>query len=325
VALWGACIPDSASAATRVVLGKYFAVKDSAPAGDSSPRSVVVLGREPLSDDTVVGDPLVNGATVEIIANGGTSTTQTFTLPRGASVSGLPGWKALGSPVVGYSYRDAVGANGRVRMAVLRKGANGTLLVKVTIKGSRGPITVEPPAPGTDGGMRFVIDGGDTYCVAFGGPAGGAVTNAPEGSGLEVFRIVGNPTEPTTESGCPSPPMTTSTSSSTTNTTATSTTTTTTILPVCGQFLMKWGSFGDGDGQFLYPYGIAVDPTGNVLVADGSRIQRFTGAGTFLSAWGNTDFGSYGIAAEYSDSARWRRVLGQGGAGPGSRRSATIG
>ena len=42
---------------------------------------------------------------------------------------------------------------------------------------------------------------------------------------------------------------------------------------------------GSGDGQFFYPFGIAVDMTGNVYVADShnNRIQKFDADGTFLS------------------------------------------
>jgi len=35
-----------------------------------------------------------------------------------------------------------------------------------------------------------------------------------------------------------------------------------------GVFLTKWGSFGRGDGQLIYPTGIAVDDSGNVYVTD---------------------------------------------------------
>ena len=33
-------------------------------------------------------------------------------------------------------------------------------------------------------------------------------------------------------------------------------------------FITKWGSKGNGDGQFYNPYGVAVDSSGNVYVAD---------------------------------------------------------
>src|SRR3989304_2205896 len=58
-------------------------------------------------------------------------------------------------------------------------------------------------------------------------------------------------------------------------------------------FLLKWGSFGIGDGQFQYPQGVAVDPSGNVYVADfgNNRIQKFTGSGAFITKWGSLGSG----------------------------------
>ena len=41
---------------------------------------------------------------------------------------------------------------------------------------------------------------------------------------------------------------------------------------------MKWGSFGTGDGQFQYPYGIDTDKDGNVYVVEyKNRVQQFDG------------------------------------------------
>ena len=59
-------------------------------------------------------------------------------------------------------------------------------------------------------------------------------------------------------------------------------------------FVLKWGSRGDGDGQFDRPNGIAVDSSGNVYVADtwNHRIQKFSSSGVFLGKWGSFGTGS---------------------------------
>jgi DNA-binding beta-propeller fold protein YncE len=55
-----------------------------------------------------------------------------------------------------------------------------------------------------------------------------------------------------------------------------------------GNFLLKWGSEGAGDGQFTLPLGVAVDSSDNVYVTDGSaagvgnRVQKFDSSGNFL-------------------------------------------
>ncbi len=56
-----------------------------------------------------------------------------------------------------------------------------------------------------------------------------------------------------------------------------------------GTFLLKWGSFGGGNGQFYNPTGLAMDSDGNVYVSDfrNNRIQKFTHDGTFLAKWGS--------------------------------------
>ncbi|MDI6809674.1 MAG: hypothetical protein QME66_11940 [Candidatus Eisenbacteria bacterium] len=53
---------------------------------------------------------------------------------------------------------------------------------------------------------------------------------------------------------------------------------------------LSWGSRGSGDGQFASPWGIAVDGSGNVYVADtqNNRIQKFTSDGVFVAKWGST-------------------------------------
>lgn len=59
-------------------------------------------------------------------------------------------------------------------------------------------------------------------------------------------------------------------------------------------FILQWGSLGTGNGQFLTPRGIAVDPSGNVYVTDASgdtngQIQKFDASGAFVARVGAND------------------------------------
>jgi len=59
-----------------------------------------------------------------------------------------------------------------------------------------------------------------------------------------------------------------------------------------GNFLLTWGSYGVGNGEFIYPYGVAVDSSGNnVYVVDqwNHRVQLFTSSGTFVGWAGKCD------------------------------------
>jgi DNA-binding beta-propeller fold protein YncE len=60
-----------------------------------------------------------------------------------------------------------------------------------------------------------------------------------------------------------------------------------------GNFLLEWGGQGPADGQFQNPRAIAVDPSGNVYVADsgGNRIEKFDPNGSFLLKWGSGGLG----------------------------------
>jgi DNA-binding beta-propeller fold protein YncE len=62
-----------------------------------------------------------------------------------------------------------------------------------------------------------------------------------------------------------------------------------------GEFIMSWGSFGNGDGQFYFPRGVAVDQTdGFVYVVDmgNHRIQKFDTSTNvlpqLLAKWGGS-------------------------------------
>src|SRR5262245_29502767 len=66
-----------ASAADQTVLGRKMLVADPLPGVNPNQRRFAAQAKEPLPDDTVVGDPVANGATLQVIVNGATSTSQT--------------------------------------------------------------------------------------------------------------------------------------------------------------------------------------------------------------------------------------------------------
>ena len=67
-----------------------------------------------------------------------------------------------------------------------------------------------------------------------------------------------------------------------------------TLEPDTHPFLTKWGSYGTGNGQLNYPFGMAVDGSGNVYVADhyNHRIQKFDSNGAWVGQWGTNGSGN---------------------------------
>ena len=60
-------------------------------------------------------------------------------------------------------------------------------------------------------------------------------------------------------------------------------------------FIAKWGSFGNGNGQFNRPAGISFDPKNNlVYVSDtaNNRIQVFDSEGNYIKKWGSLGSGN---------------------------------
>jgi DNA-binding beta-propeller fold protein YncE len=59
-------------------------------------------------------------------------------------------------------------------------------------------------------------------------------------------------------------------------------------------YLTEWGSYGSGPGQFNTPYGVAIDASGNVYVAEtiNHRVQVFSGSGVYLTQFGSLGSGS---------------------------------
>ncbi len=209
-----ACTAAVSFAADQSILGKKYILKNP-----STPekRSLVVTGKETSSPDTLVGDPVTNGASLIVVAdNAGPS----FLLPAGTSpTTGKPFWS--GDAAKGYKYKDPKGDNGPVKGVQIKKSANGTFQVKVVISGKGGPFSLVPPNPGGNGCARLtILGGGDRYTVRF---WDGDVVN----KGATLFKVM----NPTSQGTCFS--TTTVPTTSTSTTTTTSSTTTTTIAPSC--------------------------------------------------------------------------------------------
>ena len=150
-----------AYAADQTILGKQEQVKDPKPGVDASKRKLIGQAKEKNSNDTIVGNPTVSGASIQFFATGTTSTNQTFPLPAGF-------WKASST---GFKYKDKTGAAGPVKVASIAKSKSGTFQIKAVVLGKLGPINVVPPNPGTAGCVLFTITGGGSYDVAFNPPS----------------------------------------------------------------------------------------------------------------------------------------------------------
>ena len=70
-----------------------------------------------------------------------------------------------------------------------------------------------------------------------------------------------------------------------------------------GTYLMEWGEFGSGPGQFDLVHGLAVDRARRVYVADraNNRLQVFTENGDFIEEWPDIDSPS-GIVIDENES-----------------------
>ena len=200
------------NAADQTVLGQTLTVNNP-----STPekRKIIAKAKEMASDDVIVGNPLVTGATLTVSANGGSASSQTYTLPAGTNpTTGDPFW--TGDALKGFKYKDAKGVNGPVKQAQI-KLARTVFRIKIGIDGKLGTVAVVPPNPGTDACVLLAIIAGDSYSVRF---ATGAVTNR----GATLFKV----SKPTAEGSCV-PSTTTSTSTSTSFTSSTTSSTTSTV------------------------------------------------------------------------------------------------
>jgi hypothetical protein len=182
-----------ALAADHQILGRKLLIVEKG----SGQRLVVVNGKEYPSAVAYNGDLVNLGASLEVIANGPSPESQTFTLPAA-------GWSQTGPGA--FKYGPTTGADPVRRVRLKLTGTSA--LLTVVIRGTTG-VDVTPPDPGDDGGVVLEVGGGDRYCVSFGGAAGGTESR-DDGTRWKIVRATATP-------GCPVA-ITTTTSSTTSST-----------------------------------------------------------------------------------------------------------
>jgi len=183
-------VPILAFGADQSLLGKSLAVK-SPPAGEPGYRKIVVKADAPA---TLSGDPTTPansaGAILHVVVDGGTPSSQSFTLPQGIARTGKPFWRSLDGK--GFDYVDRYGEHGPVQRVQLRRAASSNARLAVKIRGAANTIDVAPPNPGTAGDVTLAFAAGDRYCARFGPDA--SVRNDGDRS-FKVNRVL--------SAGCP--------------------------------------------------------------------------------------------------------------------------
>jgi len=181
-------VVGTAGAADNFILGRVIQVLD--PTGAEADRRLIVVARERHSDISGISNPTISGATLTIVARGGMSNSQQFTLES-------DGWTALATG--GYRYGRTTNGTTPVKKLTLKQSPSGTALLKVMLDGDVGlePLSIQPPNPGDEGGIALAVAGGDRYCVTFGGTAGGQETE----DSVAAWKVV----RAAAENGCPTP------------------------------------------------------------------------------------------------------------------------
>jgi len=161
----------SARAAETLALGRSFVAKDPSFGVINEKRRVSAKGQTPVGGVAILVDPTVDGATLAVETNDG---AQTFTLPG-------VGWRPIRN---GFGYTDPDGMFGATKRLTVKTNSQGVLTLKVSLSGAHAPLGVLPPNPGTEAAVGLAI-ADETYCLHFGGVAGGAISN----DGNRKFRV----------------------------------------------------------------------------------------------------------------------------------------
>jgi hypothetical protein len=187
MALASVLLGGIAMAADQLVPTKILLVKN--PPGDAAKRKVTFKVKQNVSAATVVGDPMLGGATLHLVLTDGGD--QCFTMPAS-------GWSPIST--LGFKYKDPSLANGPVKVASIKKTPSGTFLIKTVLKGSGATtIDVVPGDPTASYATNLTLGGADSYCTGTG-------TATPKPNDDKTFKVV-NDTAPAScaASACASP------------------------------------------------------------------------------------------------------------------------
>ncbi|MGH7895460.1 MAG: hypothetical protein ACREQL_12385 [Candidatus Binatia bacterium] len=189
--LAGGALPGRAD---QTILGNKFEFKEKP--GIPETRRLKMKATETDSVDVLDGDPAANGATVQVLMYGATSTSQIVTLPNGTRWRRYPSDPMV--PAVKWRYRDSFGSTGisPVLALDLAKLASGKFKVVLAMSARYNAIDLTAPNLGTYAGVVITLGGGTTSCINFGGAVGGSITRNDEAR----FAIA----KPAAEGTCPS-------------------------------------------------------------------------------------------------------------------------
>lgn len=186
-----------AEAGTQTILGEKLLVKGAAD-GSGQRKVFVSASVTPSAGAKLVGDPTASGATLRLITRSPSrSYDRTIELPKdGWSVA--PGIR----PEDGKSYQFRSDRDGAIWFVWIgttsstTPGTPGPFKIKIKLYDDPS-VDVLAPDPGTEGGVVLTLGGGDRYCVAFGGAAGGVI----EANHAKTFAV-----RAPTAKGCPDVP-----------------------------------------------------------------------------------------------------------------------
>ena len=151
-----AALPVDAQAVP--ILGRNLVVQGS-QFSISPKRMSLIVAKEVATDVGTLGDPTVGGATLRIALTGASPTAQLYTLDAA-------GWTAVKN---GYRYR----ARDDYQDVQVQLGKTPSGVASLKVKIWKDAIGLLPPAPGDEALIVLDVAGGERYCVAFGGAAGG--------------------------------------------------------------------------------------------------------------------------------------------------------